>query len=67
MRPFLAVLRKLLLVTGLGLLGIVGLVLLVVLAVALRPLLFVLLFVGAFAAKVLDHYSPRFHRWFQTV
>lgn len=67
MRPLLALLKDGLLAAGLVLLWIVGLAILAVLAVALRPLLIVLFLGGAIAAQVLDHYSPRFHRWFQTV
>lgn len=64
MRPLLALLKDGLLAASLLVLLIVGLALL---AVAFRPLLVVLFLGGAVAAQVLDHYSPRFHRWFQTV
>ena len=67
MRPLLALLKNRLPAVGLALLWIVGLALLAVLAVALRPLLIVLFLGGAVAAQLLDRYSPRFHRWFQTV
>ena len=67
MKPQLALLKDALLAVGLMLLWIVGLALLAVLAIALRPLLIVLFVGGAIAAQVLDHYSPRFHSWFQAV
>lgn len=67
MSPLATTLKNAIVAVGLLLVLLVGVPLLALAAIALRPLLIVVLLAGGLVALVLDRISPRFHRWFQTV